>query len=167
MSAAVQAAQVSGLQLLLLDHKDGRVDWAIGTEHSERPSSRHGSSVMPFTAVWQAFGRRREQPCRQLRSSRRGSPATAPSQLTYRLPLQALWSAVQLTVSCWRRARRELRISDFWITRCQSMCSSTAAHGSRSIPEAESITNTNYSRVVTNPRLQSERQWCHENSGPK
>ena len=65
------------------------------------------------------------------------------------------------------RVRRELRISDFWITRCQSMCSSTAAHGSRSIPEAESITNTNYSRVVTNPRLQSERQRCHENSGPK
>ena len=57
-SAAVQAAQVSGLQLLLLDHTDGRVDWANGTEQSERPSSRHGSSVMPFTAVRQAFGRR-------------------------------------------------------------------------------------------------------------
>ena len=163
------AAQVSGLRQLLLGHTDGLVDWADCPEQRERLPSRHGSSVTPTLRLRQALGRRREQPCRQLRSSRRGSPATAPSQsqLTYQLPLQALWSAVQLTVSCWRRARRELRISDFWITRCQSTCSSTAAHGSRSIPEAESITNTNYSRVVTNPRLQSERQRCHENSGPK
>ena len=49
----MQAAQVSGLQLLMLDHTDGRVDWADGIEPSERPSSRHGSSVMSFTAVWQ------------------------------------------------------------------------------------------------------------------
>ena len=44
------------------------------------------------------------------------------------------------------------------IARCQSVCSSTAAHGSKGIPEAESITNANYNRVVTTPRLHSERQ---------
>ena len=53
----MQAAQVSGLQLLLLDHTDGRVDWADGIEPSERPSSRHGSSVMSFTHSLR-FGRR-------------------------------------------------------------------------------------------------------------
>ena len=57
---------------------------------------------------------RRAQPCRQLRpqasvrSSRRGSPATAPSQLTYRrgllpaAPASVVACGAAHTVSCWR-----------------------------------------------------------------